>query len=143
MKHCPHCHEPLPAIRRARLAPAPVDTSVMTDAQLHAHYRQTAPVEDARFVLRVAEARLTSEERAALDTLIADAPKRTACYQRLRALQAAQWTRTHPIRRAESLYAAGFGRWINASGHEVSRAASVAGQDAFRAAYRARTEAAA
>jgi hypothetical protein len=36
----------------ARVPPVAVDTATMTDAQLYAHYKRTAPIEDLRFFLR-------------------------------------------------------------------------------------------
>lgn len=37
----------------ARVQPSAVHTATLTDAELRAHYKRTAPVEDLRFLLRV------------------------------------------------------------------------------------------
>lgn len=63
-----------------------VDTSSMSTDQLYAHYKKTAPVEDARFFLAHCST-LTPEMRAELETLIGRPPARAEFYRRYRAVQ--------------------------------------------------------
>jgi len=61
--------------------PAPVDVDAMSDQELYAYRKRTAPVEDVRFLLRVCGHRMTDEERASFTELIEAGPKaRSAFY---------------------------------------------------------------
>ncbi len=53
---CPNCgHVHVQATRaRKRVPVVDVDTSSLTEAELFGHYKRTAPLEDVRFMLRVA-----------------------------------------------------------------------------------------
>ncbi len=83
---CPHCHRPMPKPKLVTSTPAKSD---MTDAQLYAHYKQTAPLADLAFWLRTAE--LSPTLRAGFDALGVVATNTTiprpAFYRQLTALQ--------------------------------------------------------
>ncbi len=64
---------------------APVSTADMSTEQLYKHYKKTAPVDDARFMLRLSS--LTDAMRAELADLIATNPNRAEFYRRYVAVQ--------------------------------------------------------
>jgi hypothetical protein len=80
---CPTCGRTLPKPRIV----APADTAAMSDSQLFAHYKKTAPIEDVRFFLRTAI--LSPALRADLEQLAANAPAMTRAdiYRRYVVLQ--------------------------------------------------------
>jgi hypothetical protein len=84
MSCCPTCGRPLPRPKPAKAEI--VDTAIMSDADLFAYYRKTAPIEDLRFFLR--HAHMSPGLRADAEVLL-NGPKLpcTEHYQRLRALQ--------------------------------------------------------
>ena len=61
---CPHCQQTIKAPRKPK-GPELIhgDTSQMTDAEVFAYYKRTAPLEDLRFMLR--NARMSERLRGA------------------------------------------------------------------------------
>lgn len=121
---CAACGKWFKAVERKAKAVAPaVDTATMTEADLYAWYRKTAPVEDARFYLRVLNGTLAPALRGALDSLILQAPARAEFYRQLWAVKA-QWARARlePSAGAGS----GFGVWVRdgmeCSGYDMAGA---------------------
>lgn len=99
VSHCPSCRRRMrrPRPNQPSAEPAPVDTSPMSDAEVHRHYHRTAPIEDVRFFLRYAD--LSPDLRADGEALLAigcrdtgGALSRREWYRRLTALQD-QWRR--------------------------------------------------
>lgn len=82
---CTCCGQTIRTAKQAKAA-ITVDTSRLSDAELHAHYKATAPVEDAKFFL-MACSTLTADMRAELESLISNPPARAAFYRRYRAVQ--------------------------------------------------------
>lgn len=83
---CPLCgHNPT---RRSVKPPVAVDTATLTDAELFAHYKRTANLEDARFALKY-DLPMSDEIRADWRALVDVAPRlpRAECLRRLRALR--------------------------------------------------------
>ena len=72
-------------------APVVADVSSMTDAELYAYRKATAPQEDARFFLNVMRDSLTPEHRARLSALATGNGKRTDVLRELRAIQSAHF----------------------------------------------------
>jgi len=60
-----------PPTRRPRSADDDIDPALLSDEELFDYYRRTAPVEDTRFVLRVAT--LSDELRTDFEILLRDA----------------------------------------------------------------------
>lgn len=99
---CPFCGQPWYPVGRAaqpkkKMAkaalPATADTSEMTEAEMRAYYKRTAPAEDARFALR-AGVTLPPDLAEAWHVLaqIADRLPRAEVFRRLHALQD-EWRR--------------------------------------------------
>lgn len=91
---CPHCgHEITTTKRRTKPAEIsePVDTRLLSDAELYAHCKATAPVEDCRFFAAAIGRQLGKDDPlyAAAYGLAIDAQhmKRADVYARLTALQ--------------------------------------------------------
>ncbi len=105
---CASCGKLFKAVeRKAKAVPVTVDTAAMTEAELYAWYRQTAPVEDARFYLRL-NGSLSAQLRGALESLIVQSPARAEFYRRLWAVKAA-WARARVERTGAG---SGFGVWV-------------------------------
>jgi len=89
--NCPHCGQTIQPSkpRKPRLAES-TDTASMTDAQLFAYYKRTAPLSDLRFWLN--NARMSDQLRAGFIALESAAQTltipRPAFYRQLTALQA-------------------------------------------------------
>jgi hypothetical protein len=58
----------------------PIDTTTLSEKDAYAYFKKTAPVEDAKFLLR--SSLLTPELRAELESLIARPPARSEFYRR-------------------------------------------------------------
>ena len=69
MTCCPTCGRRM-TTPRAETTLGPVDTALMSDAELTAHYRRTAPIENVRFHLRLRT--VPSDIRAGLEALLTD-----------------------------------------------------------------------
>ncbi len=82
---CPTCGQRLAPVK----APAPRvprDTAALSNAELYAYYKRTAPIEDLRSFARLA--RCSPELRLAVDALLAQPPRqRTDLYRELKRLQ--------------------------------------------------------
>jgi hypothetical protein len=89
---CPTCGRAYPKPKRAPQS-AIVDTARMSEQELRAHYKRTAPVEDVRFGLRPGRV-LPDDLRARWEELAtnADTMNRAEVYRRLNALQC-EWRR--------------------------------------------------
>lgn len=56
MTTCPHCHQTIRATRPAKpTLVVPVETESMSHAELYAHFKATAPLEDSRSFLKHCE----------------------------------------------------------------------------------------
>ena len=112
---CITCGRALPKPRPAKAEI--VDVSAMSDADLFAHYRRTAPMEDLKFFLRVAE--MSPGLRADAETML-NGPKlpRTEHYRRLCNLQD-RWREE----RNQAEYALGPGHQIGAPQPEQAEVA--------------------
>jgi len=85
----------------------------MSDQELYASRKRTAPVEDVRFLLRVCGHRMTDEERASFTDLIEAGPKgRSAFYAEYYRRKEAWRARVAPRREAADFRAAGFCQWV-------------------------------
>lgn len=85
---CPTCGRKLPASKPVRVVRQAIDTSSLSHAELYAHYKRTAPLEDVRFTLRYGV--LSPSLRAGFEALLAVAEtlNRTAFYRQYNELQA-------------------------------------------------------
>jgi hypothetical protein len=79
---CATCGRKVP-ITKARIAPAAVDTATMTEAELYAHYKRTAPAEDVRFALKH-DLEMPADLRAEWEVLAVDAASLPAAETRRR-----------------------------------------------------------
>lgn len=77
------------AFKAPKAIQAPKDPATMTKAELFAHYRKTAPVEDVRFAIR-AGVQMSEPLRDDWQALLGLAPSiaRAETYRRLHSLQA-------------------------------------------------------
>lgn len=71
--------------------PSPEAIAAMSDTELYAYRKRTAPVEDARFFLRTQGARLSVGHAFQLEELIRESPPRTVFLRHLALIQAAHW----------------------------------------------------
>ncbi len=112
------------AIRPARhpKAEEQADVATMTDTKLFAWYRTTAPVEDARFYLRVLNGTLAPGLRGELERLIVQLPARTEFYRKLAAVMA-QWRAGRERPEPRKGEGSGFGVWLDSRGQEISASA--------------------
>lgn len=70
---CPNCSHTFTPETRQRSTPAAVaDTATMTTAELFAHYKRTAPLEDLRFILRAPD--LSPGLRARIESALRGRP---------------------------------------------------------------------
>lgn len=101
---CPTCGRALPKPKAVKVADS-IDLATMTDEQLRAHYKKTAPVEDIRFALRVG-VRLGTVAPA-WEALLGLAPQLTAAEakRRLVSLQG-QWRRERNARESSAAFSA-------------------------------------
>lgn len=88
---CPHCHQPIkPAKPRKPALVHAVNVDAMTDAELYAYRKKTAPLEDLKFWLR--NAIMSAQLRAGFEALQIAANQTTIpradFYRQLCALQA-------------------------------------------------------
>lgn len=88
---CPCCGRAFPKAKAASQPVTPLEQ--MTDAELRAHYKATAPVEDVRFQLRLRSVSGDVREGYArlLDTLLAQGGKATPHTRREYARLQQQW----------------------------------------------------
>ncbi len=92
---CPSCHQAYPKPKAVKVVAA-VDLATLSQKELFAYYKRTAPVEDVRFMLRVT---LSDGLRERVQALADAAPTmtRTNVYKALVLLQAA-WRGERPGR---------------------------------------------
>ncbi len=86
MATCEHCGQTIKVAKLRTVATVNVDD--MTDAQLYAHRKATAPYEDLKFWLRMATMPATLAVRfALLEPLAQQAGKRAEFYRQFKSLQ--------------------------------------------------------
>lgn len=99
---CPTCGRKL-ATTKPTPAAQPTDTAELSTADLYAHYKRTAPLEDVRFMLRIGS--LSPAVRAGFEALelaiLHTKPTRQAIYKEYGRLQAAWRADSNARDRAE------------------------------------------
>ena len=88
--------DPGPSGRRAE----PVDTATLSDTQLFAHYKKTAPNEDAKFFLKHAQGLTPGEELMLVELATDRVRDRAEHYRTLRNIQDAWRRRSNERERA-------------------------------------------
>lgn len=98
MTTCPTCGH---RSRETKKTTVPVDVATMTDTDLFAHYKRTAPQEDLKFFLKLTT--LSPVVRANAESLIGSTLSRTEFYRQFTYLQDVWRRETNAADRAERM----------------------------------------